>query len=97
MNRDYEFEAPRKDPQSTLRHGMDWRDWLDEGETITGTPLVNVSPAGLTIDQVATADGVVSWRVSGGALGVKYTATCRITTSGGRTDERSILYEIGDR
>jgi hypothetical protein len=97
----YEFTAPVKDPSAVLRHGFDWSDWLIEGETITGTPTVTAAPSGLTIDQVDEDAGVVSYRVSGGALGQEYTVTCTISTVLGgspyRTDQRSILYRVGER
>lgn len=93
----YEFTAPIKDPAAVLDHGMDWSDWLDEGETITGTPTVVSSPAGLTIGTVTHANGIVSWRVSGGTLGQDYIATCRVTTSAGRVEERSVRYRVRDR
>lgn len=93
----YEWIAPVKDPDSILRHGIDWSDWLDEGETITGTPAVTASPAGLQVDQIGQESGVVSFRLQGGDLGQEYTVTCRITTSTGRRDDRSLLYRIGQR
>lgn len=54
-------------------------------------------PAGLTIAEVNAANGVVSWRVSGGTVGQEYIATCRITTSAGRVLELSVRYRIGNR
>lgn len=93
----YEFTAPTKDPSAVLDHGMDWSTWLDDGETIAGQPSVVASPAGLTISAVSQANGIVSWRVSGGTLGQDYIATCRITTSLGRIDERSVRYRVRDR
>jgi hypothetical protein len=93
----YEFTAPIKDPAAVLDHGMDWSDWLDEGEMIAGQPTVVPEPAGLTISAITQADGVVNWRVSGGTLGQDYIVTCRIQTSLGRADERSVRYRVRDR
>lgn len=92
----YEFTAPIKDPSAVLDHGMNWTSWLDDGETITAQSVV-AAPADLTIAAVAQADGIVSWRVSGGTLGQDYIATCRITTSVGRVEERSVRYRVGER
>lgn len=92
----YEFTAAIKDPAAVLDHGMDWSSWLDEGETISAQSVV-AAPAGLTIAAIAQANGIVSWRVSGGTLGQDYFATCRITTSIGRVDERTVRYRVGDR
>lgn len=93
----YEWEAPKKDPDSTLFYGTDWSAWLDEGETITGTPEVIGSDPALLIDQITQAAGVVRFRVRGGVAGVDYYATVRVTTSNGRVDDRTILYRVRER
>lgn len=93
----YTFTAPLKDPASVLDHGMDWSDELDDGETITGQPSVVPAPAGLTIGNISQANGIVSWRVSGGTLGQSYVVTVRITTSIGRVLELSVRYRVGNR
>lgn len=91
----YTFTAAPKDPQATLRHSIDWSGWLQEGETITAQSVT--APTGITADQVAQADGVVSYRVSGGRAGKDYVVTCQITTSQGRIDQRSMLYQVRER
>ena len=94
----YEFEAPIKDPQAVLRHSMDWSEWLEEGESITGLPeVISSVPGQLVADQVAVAAGVVSWRIGGGNAGTDYTLTVRVVTSLGRTDDRSIIYKVRER
>lgn len=95
----YEFTAPIKDPDSILWHAFDWKGkgWLDAGETITSKTVTSSVPAELQVDQVTEANGVVSYQVRGGIEGQSYTVTCRITTSANRTDDRSILYTIGQR
>lgn len=84
-----------KDPDARLDFGCDWSEWLRDGETI-----VNATwdvPAGLTLD---TADYnttlAVVW-LSGGAPGAVYRITNQITTSEGRTDERSLLILVQER
>lgn len=91
------FHAPRKDPEAVLDYGMDWSEWLEADETIAGTPTVTASPDGLAISQVSHANGIVSWRVSGGSLRKSYAVTVRITTTRGRIDERSVVYSIRNR
>lgn len=91
----YTFTAPPKDPQATLRHGINWADWLQNGETITAQSIT--ATVGITVDQVTQATGVVSYRISGGAAGADYVVTCQITTSQGRIDERSVLYRVRNR
>jgi hypothetical protein len=93
----YEFTAPVKDPAAVLDYGMDWSAWLDDGETITGTPSVVADPVGLTISAINQVEGVVSWRVSGGTAGADYIVTCGIQTSLGRADERSVRFRVGGR
>lgn len=93
----YTFTAPLKDPAAVLDHGMDWTEELDDGETITGQPTVTALPAGLTIAAVNAANGIVSWRVSGGTLGKDYIVTVGITTSAGRVLELSVRYRVGNR
>jgi len=93
----YEFTAPVKDPAAVLDYGIDWSDWLDEGETIVGLPSVLAEPVGLIITAVEHAENVVSWRVGGGQLGQSYIISCRINTSIGRIDERSMRLPVGDR
>lgn len=92
----YTFTAPLKDPAAVLDHGMDWSDELDDGETISAQSVVP-APAGLTIAAVNAANGIVSWRVSGGSVGQEYIVTCRITTSSGRVLELSVRYRVGER
>ena len=91
----YTFTAPPKDPQATLRHGINWADWLQDGETITAQSMT--APTGITVDQVTQATGVISYRIVGGTAGTDYVVTCQITTSQGRVDERSVLYRVRNR
>jgi NADPH-dependent curcumin reductase CurA len=91
----FEFTAPVKDPDSILRHAFDWTAWLQDGETIIAQAVT--APVGITVDQVTQADGVVSYRIAGGADGAEYIVTCRVTTSLGRIDDRSVRYRVGQR
>jgi len=78
-----------KDPDATLDYSWDWADWLTAGETIT-TASVTV-PDGLTLGVVSQLSGVVTAWVSGGTAGTEYKVYCRITTSEGRIDDRTIV------
>lgn len=98
----YEFEAPPKDPDAKLRHGHDLTAWLQEGEAITGTPLVFADMDGLVISDIAHEAGIVSYSVAGGFAGTNYTLTCRVTTSRNgvnpyRIDDRSVHYRVRER
>lgn len=81
-------DAPAKDPDSIIDYGIDWSNWLTDGETIVTSSwpdlgdLVSVSES-----NTATATAIF---ISGGVLGATYTLTNRITTNQGRTEDRSM-------
>ncbi len=84
-----------KDPAATLDYGFDWSEWLDDGETITASSWV--IPAGLTKDSDGHTDVLaVAW-LSGGVAGADYVIVNRVTTSAGRTDERSMVIMVTER
>ena len=95
-----------KDPSAVLDYKFDWKaltngsgtsDWLAAAETIS-TKTVTVSN-GLTKDSDTLTDtntSVTVW-LSGGTAGSDYTVTCKIVTSAGRTDERTIIINCRDR
>lgn len=85
-----------KDPAAKLEYGWDWGPWLlavgDELTTSTWTV-----PVGLTKGtEVVNGSAVAVW-LSGGTLGEDYTVVNRVTTLGGRTDERSFKVHVRDR
>ena len=85
-----------KDPQAVLDYAIDWTKWLDEvGDTIeTSTWIV---PTGLTkVTETNTSNLATVW-LSGGTVGENYTVTNRITTVGGRADDRSITIHVRER
>ena len=101
----------RKDPDAVLDYKRDWNrrppatpngnpgvpgtGWLAEGETIaTSTWTV---PDGLTKDSESHDDTTATVWLSGGTLGANYIITNHITTSQGRSDERSLPIEIRNR
>lgn len=81
--------AYKKDPNATLDYSFDWGPYL--------TPLVDtitsvewILSAGLTkVSQSNTATTATAF-ISGGVLEETETLTCRITTAGGRIDDRTI-------
>lgn len=86
----------KKDPDATLDYTVNWADWLtpiaDTISTVTWIP-----GAGLTVvSQSNTATEATAF-VSGGTLDDSHILTCRITTTGGRTDDRSITLKIVNR
>jgi hypothetical protein len=84
-----------KDPDAVLDWPFDWSQWLADGENIT-TSVMTVS-AGLVLNSSGfSATSTVAW-LSGGTPGIPYTLANRVTTSQGRTDERTITIRVQNR
>ena len=81
--------GPDKDPDSDIDYGCDWTDWLEAGETITGSAWV--VPAGLVAGTEANDTTTTSIFLTGGTVGTTYTLTNRITTSDSRIEDRSMF------
>ena len=81
--------AYKKDPNATLDYSFDWGPYLTPlADTIT---LVEwVLSTGLTKVSQSNTTTTATVFVSGGVLDETETLTCRITTAGGRIDDRTI-------
>ena len=81
------------------RYSIDYSDWLDIGELLTGVvftiPTNNVS-APLVVDDVAvTPDGLgVQYYCSGGADGEQYEVVATATTSGAQIKVDDLLFNV---
>lgn len=84
-----------KDPNAVLDYEFNWLDWLESEETII-SHVVTVD-AGITKDSDSELDGIVLVWLSGGTHGIDYIVACEITTSVGRTEERSINIRCRER
>ena len=84
-----------KDPHAVLDYSWDWTAWLAASETIS-TATVTVAGS-VVVDSTVLASPVVTAWVSGGTAGDTDSLTCRITTSDGRTDDRTIRLSIRER
>lgn len=83
-----------KDPSAVLDYGVGFRKWL-KGDRITS--IVVTADAGLTVDSTTfNRTGIVAW-FSGGVDGTNYYVVYRVTTAGGRTDDRSVLIQVRSR
>lgn len=85
----------KKDPDATLDWVWDWNEWLDEGETISTSTFF--ATVGLVITQSSNTTKTATVWLSGGTAGQVYQVTNRITTSSGRTDDRSITIRVEER
>lgn len=85
-----------QDPGDVLDYPWDWSQWLGSGETIS-TSVFSVTPSGLSIaSQSNTTTNSTVW-LAGGTAQTTYTVTNRITTSLGRTADRSATVRVQPR
>ena len=84
-----------KDPDAVLDYSIEWSKWL-AGDQIQTSAWSVSDPAIEAADDSNTATRTTVW-LSGGVAGQSYTVTNRITTSGGRTDDRSFVVQVEDR
>ena len=84
-----------KDPSAVLDWMFDWTGWLASGETIATHTIT--ADTGITVDSSTEDDGKVTVWLLGGTAGINYKVACLITTSAGRTDERTIWIKVVNR
>ena len=83
--------AATKDPQATLDYRFDWSLWLVTDTIVSVTWTV---PSGITQTAATNTTTTATIWLSGGSVGTKYTVACRITTTAGRIDERSLIVSV---
>lgn len=87
-----------KDPDAKLDFGIDWSDWLADGETINASAWT--VPTGITQSSSPAPSNTPStttiW-LEGGTAGTTYTVTNRITTSAGRINDQSLFVLVKNR
>jgi len=92
-----------KDPSSVEPMGVDWTTWLAElsaTETITlSTWSVSGADAILTLSSPSIVTGSLKTQVklNANTVGLTYTVTNHITTSGGSQDDRSFFVLVEQR
>jgi len=84
-----------KDPNAVLDYSVEWSKWLAGDQIATSEWSASDSSLEAADDSI-TATRTTVW-LSGGTVGQLYTVTNRITTAGGRTDERSFMVQVQDR
>lgn len=86
-----------KDSNATLDYTWNWTAWLDAvSDTISAFTII--ADDSITVESSALiGTKQVQAFISGGAVGIMGAATCRITTAGGRTDDRTIYFNIIER
>ena len=83
-----------KDPDAILDYQIDWTAWLGSDTIATSTWTV---PTGITkVTSTNTTLTATIW-VSGGTVDTSYMLANKIVTAGGRTEERSIWINVGQK
>ena len=84
-----------RDPNAVLDYGVELVDWLtDITDTLQSVTTIAV---GVTADS-SGIDGTICYAwVSGGTLGQTASLTFRFVTVGGRTDDRTIYFNMKER
>lgn len=86
-----------KDPGAVLDYTVDWgQGYLQSGETVS-TSIWSIFPSDMTQSAASNTASACTIKVQGGTSGQIYQLTNRITTSQGRTDERSISVRVEQR
>jgi hypothetical protein len=88
-----------KDPSAVKDYACDWTRWLQEGETVTDSTWI--VPDGLTAGDGTNGalapsheGGVAVVWLMGGVDRTTYQVVNRITTSMGRTDDRTLTIYV---
>ncbi|MEQ1887569.1 MAG: hypothetical protein ABL951_00135 [Alphaproteobacteria bacterium] len=86
-----------KDPGAVLDYSIDWGGgYLQGGETLSSS-IWTIFPGDMTQSAAGNTASVATVTVTGGVAGQIYQMSNRITTSQGRTDERSITVRVEQR
>lgn len=88
--------AYKKDPSATLDYTFDWTAYLTPLGDVISTATFTLDTGLTKVSQTVTGMTATVF-VSGGTAGQKLSVSCRITTLGGRTDERTIVLQIVNR
>lgn len=81
-----------KDPDDVLDYSWDWTDWLASIADTIASYTVTVD--GITLDSHGIAGSVVTAWLSGGVIGQEASATCQVTTAGGRIHDVTLYFTI---
>lgn len=88
------IETFTKDPDARLDYDIDWSEWLGT-DTIVTSQWIVPAPLSLFTSSYTTTKTFV-W-VSGGVVGARYSLVNRVTTAGGRIDDRTINIKIKEQ
>lgn len=83
-----------KDPDAVLDYALNWTKWLEGDSLVSGTWTIDAGP---TIASQNVSGGIVTMWLSGGTDATTYAARCRVVTTAGRTDDRTIQIQVRER
>lgn len=84
-----------KDPDAVLDYGHDWSAWLIDGDQIAASTWI--VPTGITKESDSHDATTTTVWLSGGELDKRYFLVNRVTTTAGRTDDRTLQINITNR
>lgn len=87
----------KADPNSVLDYGVDWSEWLADGETITASTWTVPEGVEQATPAPSISDGITTIWLTGGTANRRYWIANHITTSAGRQDERTFPYDVTNR
>lgn len=91
------FTKFTKDPDAQLDYTIDWSSWLaDSGDDSIVSSIWNVQSGIIAESDSSTETTATIW-LSGGTLGKQYLVTNRITTNGGRINDRTVVIKIAQQ
>jgi hypothetical protein len=85
-----------KDPNALLPFAVDWSAWLT-AENDTADSFTWIVPDGLVKEDEQADGGKATVWLSGGVDGKNYAVVCRLTTTGGRVDDRTMQINVRQR
>ena len=92
MSRQIDNQVFEKDPDALKDYTINWGDnWL--GTDTLATSIWDIESGIREVSDTFDDDEATVW-ISGGVVGQTYTLRNRITTAGGRIDDRSIYIRI---
>lgn len=87
-------QVPPKDPDATIKYGIDWSDYLGTEQILSSIWIVD---PGLVVESDSYTTTSTAVLLSGGTAGTRYKVTNRITytgTGGNETDDRTIIVPV---
>ena len=88
-----------KDPNARLQYGMDWSEWLVQGDTVSSSTwtVETTGTNAVTVADSTILDNVALITIAGGQEGTVYTVSNRITTGDGYVDARRFRVKVEKR